>query len=149
EGDLFPETYSLARTAGCGGIVQAMVSRFQKAWQHAEAQRLESVRLDELQGVTLASIIEKETGRPEERARISCVFHNRLKKGMRLQTDPTVVYALLVSHDYKWDHNIHKSDLSIAHPYNTYVVKGLPPGPIANRGEAALEAAWQRLRCAA
>ena len=147
EGYLFPDTYSLPRTAGCAAIVQAMVSRFQKAWQHAEAQRLESVRLDELQGVTLASIIEKETGRPEERARISCVFHNRLKKGMRLQTDPTVVYALLLSHDYKWDHNIHKDDLSIPHPYNTYFVKGLPPGPIANPGQAALEAALHPTPC--
>src|SRR5437899_2771127 len=147
EGYLFPDTYSVPHTAGCAGIVQAMVFRFQKAWQHAEAQRADTVRLDDLQGVTLASIIEKETGRPEERARISCVFHNRLKKGMRLQTDPTVVYALLLSHDYKWDHNIHKSDLTVAHPYNTYVIKGLPPGPIANPGQASLEAALHPMAC--
>jgi len=147
EGYLFPDTYSLPRTVGCAGIVQAMVSRFHKAWQHAEMQRLPGVRLDELQSVTLASIIEKETGKPDERPRISCVFHNRLKKGMRLQTDPTVVYALLLSHDYKWDHNIHKGDLLVAHPYNTYVIKGLPPGPIANPGQASMEAALHPMAC--
>ncbi len=147
EGYLFPDTYSLPRSAGCGGIVQTMVSRFNKAWQHADAQRLESVSLDKLQAVTLASIVEKETGRPEERPRISCVFHNRLKKKMRLQTDPTVVYALLLSNDFRWDHNIHKGDLSLQHPYNTYVIKGLPPGPIANPGRAALEAALHPIPC--
>ena len=147
EGYLFPDTYSLPRSAGCGGIVQTMVARFNKAWQHADGQRLEAVTLDKLQAVTLASIVEKETGRPEERARISCVSHNRLKKKMRLQTDPTVVYALLLSHDFRWDHNIHKSDLSIQHPYNTYVVKGLPPGPIANPGQAALDAALHPAAC--
>ena len=66
---------------------------------------------------------------------------------MRLQTDPTVVYALLLSHDYKWDHNIHKTDLTVAHPYNTYVIKGLPPGPIANPGQASLEAALHPMAC--
>jgi UPF0755 protein len=147
EGYLFPDTYSLPRSAGCAGVVQAMISRFQRALQHAEAQRLASVRLDEAQTVTLASIIEKETGRPEERPRISCVFHNRLKKGMRLQTDPTVVYALLLSHDFKWDHNIHKADLSLEHPYNTYFIKGLPPGPIASPGQAALDAALRPMDC--
>lgn len=147
EGYLFPDTYSLPRGAGCAGIVQAMVGRFRKAWQRADAQRLDNVTLEELQAVTLASIVEKETGRPEERGRISCVFHNRLKKGMKLQTDPTVVYALLLTHDFQWDHNIHKSDLSLAHPYNTYHVKGLPPGPIANPGLASLQAALHPASC--
>jgi peptidoglycan lytic transglycosylase G len=147
EGYLFPDTYSLPRVAGCGGVVHTMVSRFQKAWQHAEAQRLPSVTLDKLQGVTLASIVEKETGQPDERPRISCVFHNRLKKKMKLQTDPTVVYALLLSHDFRWDHNIRKGDLTLAHPYNTYFIKGLPPGPIANPGQAALEAALHPVAC--
>jgi UPF0755 protein len=147
EGYLFPDTYSLPRSAGCGGIVQAMISRFNRAWQHADGQRLPSVTLDKLEGVTLASIVEKETGRPEERPRISCVFHNRLKKKMKLQTDPTVVYALLLSNDFRWDHNIHKGDLSLQHPYNTYYIKGLPPGPIANPGQAALEAALHPIPC--
>ena len=147
EGYLFPDTYSVPRAGGCTAIVQAMIARFRRAWQKAEAQRLDTVDLEERQAVTLASIIEKETGRPEERPRISCVFHNRLKKGMRLQTDPTVVYALLLSHDFQWDHNIHKSDLSLEHPYNTYFIKGLPPGPIANAGQAALEAALHPMSC--
>jgi UPF0755 protein len=147
EGFLFPDTYSVPRGVGCPGIVQAMVARFRDGWRKADAQRAADVKLDELQAVTLASIVEKETGRPEERPRISCVFHNRLKKGMRLQTDPTVVYALLLSHDFKWDHNIHKADLSIEHPYNTYFIKGLPPGPIASPGQAALDAALHPMEC--
>jgi UPF0755 protein len=147
EGYLFPDTYSVPRGGGCPAIVQTMVTRFRKAWQRADAQRLDSVDLEERQAVTLASIIEKETGRPDERPRISCVFHNRLKKGMRLQTDPTVVYALLLSHDFQWDHNIHKSDLSLEHPYNTYLIKGLPPGPIANPGQASLDAALHPISC--
>lgn len=147
EGYLFPDTYALPRSAGCAGLVQTLIARFRKEWQRADAQRLDTIDLEERQAVTLASIIEKETGRPEERPRISCVFHNRLKKGMRLQTDPTVVYALLLSHDFKWDHNIHKDDLSLQHPYNTYVIKGLPPGPIANPGRAALEAALHPASC--
>jgi len=96
--------------------------------------------------VALASIVEKETGRPEERPRISCVFHNRLKKKMRLQTDPTVVYALLLSHDFKWDHNIHKDDLSLQHPYNTYFIKGCLR-PDRQPGQAALEAALHPVAC--
>src|SRR5258708_11698616 len=96
EGFLFPDTYSFPRSAGCPGVAQVMVARFHKAWQHAQAQRLPSVKLDELQAVTLASIVEKETGQAEERPRIACVFHNRLKKKMRLDTDPTVIYSVLL-----------------------------------------------------
>ena len=66
---------------------------------------------------------------------------------MPLQTDPTVIYALLLAHDFKWDGNIHKKDLSLQHPYNTYVIKGLPPGPIANPGAAALDAALHPMEC--
>ena len=147
EGFLFPDTYSVPRSAGCQGILQAMVQRFQKAWQQAQAARLPDVKLNELQAVTLASIVEKETGQAEERPRISCVFHNRLRTGMRLGTDPTVIYALLLTHDFKWDGNIHKADLALEHPYNTYKVKGLPPGPISNPGLAAMEAALHPLTC--
>jgi UPF0755 protein len=91
--------------------------------------------------------VEKETGQSQERAHVSCVFHNRLRKGMPLQTDPTVIYAILLSNDFKWDGNIHKKDLSVRHPYNTYVIRGLPPGPIANPGEKALEAALHPMTC--
>jgi UPF0755 protein len=147
EGFLFPDTYSVPRSAGCAGIVQAMASRFREEWQKARAQRAPEVALDELQAVTLASIVEKETGRSEERPRISCVFHNRLKKGMRLGTDPTVIYAVLLQNDFKWDGNLHKSDLMRPHPYNTYLVKGLPPGPISNPGAASLRAALRPADC--
>ena len=147
EGYLFPDTYSLPRSAGCGGIVQAMVARFQKAWQEAQAQRAPAVKLSEQQAVTLASIVEKETGVSGDRPHVSCVFHNRMKRGMPLQTDPTVIYAILLSHDFQWDGKIHKTDLSLNHPYNTYVIRGLPPGPIANPGAAALNAALRPLEC--
>jgi UPF0755 protein len=147
EGYLFPDTYALPRGAGCLGIVQAMVARFQRAWTEAQAQRLASVKLDERQGATLASIIEKETGQAEERPHISCVFHNRLKKGIPLGTDPTVIYAVLLQQDFVWDGNLRKSDLLRPHPYNTYRIKGLPPGPIANPGQAALDAALHPIDC--
>jgi UPF0755 protein len=147
EGYLFPSTYALPRSVGCAGVIQAMVAGFQRAWQKAQAQRSPSIKLNELQAITLASIVEKETGQSQERAHVSCVFHNRMRKGMPLQTDPTVIYAILLSNDFKWDGNIHKKDLSLQHPYNTYFIKGLPPGPIANPGEKALEAAVHPMEC--
>jgi UPF0755 protein len=147
EGYLFPDTYSVTRGAGCPGIMQTMVSRFQKAWTAAQTRRLPSVKLNEREGVTLASIVEKETGQAEERGRISCVFHNRLKKGIPLGTDPTVIYSVLLLNDFVWDGNLHKSDLVRPHPYNTYVVKGLPPGPISNPGQAAMDAALHPIEC--
>lgn len=147
EGFLFPDTYSVTRSAGCPGIFQLMVNRFREEWHKAQAQRADDVTLDELQAVTLASIVEKETGQPAERPRISCVFHNRMRRGMKLQTDPTVIYAILLDNGFKWDGNLRKADLSLAHPYNTYYVKGLPPGPICNPGAAALQAALNPARC--
>jgi len=147
EGFLYPDTYSVPRGVGCMGIVQAMVARFRDEWKKADAHRAPDVKLDELQAVTLASIVEKETGQPEERPRISCVFHNRLKKGMRLGTDPTVIYSVLLENNFKWDGNLHKTDLLRPHPYNTYMVKGLPPGPISNPGAAAMEAALNPIHC--
>ena len=86
--------------------------------------------------VTLASVIEKETGLSQERGLISGVFHNRLRKKIPLQSDPTVIYALA-----QFDGNLRKKDLSVESPYNTYRVRGLPPGPIANPGEASIWAA--------
>jgi UPF0755 protein len=96
--------------------------------------------------VTLASIVEKETGQPDERPRISCVFHNRLRIHMPLQTDPTVMYAAMLRTGH-WSRNITKADLLAPHPYNTYTTAGLPPGPIANPGAAALEAALRPSVC--
>ena len=147
EGYLFPDTYTFARGPKARAVLAAMVARFQQAWRSAEAQRLPSVTLEEREAVTLASIIEKETGRPDERPRISCVFHNRLKRGMRLQTDPTVMYATMLRRGGEWSQNITKADILAPHPYNTYTVAGLPPGPIASPGAAALDAALHPSEC--
>jgi UPF0755 protein len=146
EGFLFPDTYSFGRGPRPRQVVSAMVARFREAWKQAEAQRDPDVALGEGQAVTLASIIEKETGAAEERARISCVFHNRLRRKMKLQTDPTVLYAKWLRTG-EWSKNISKADLERPHPYNTYAVAGLPPGPIASPGAAALLAALRPAEC--
>ena len=89
--------------------------------------------------VTLASIVEKETGKPDERPRVAGVFVNRLQKHMRLESDPTIVYGLVFGKG-TLGHSITKAELSQATPYNTYIIDGLPPGPISNPGKAALDA---------
>ena len=147
EGYLYPDTYTFTRDPRPRAVLAAMVGRFREQWRKAETERSPGVTLDEKQAVTLASIVEKETGRPEERARISCVFHNRLKRGMRLQTDPTVMYATMLRHGGQWSQNISRADLLAPHPYNTYMVAGLPPGPIASPGVAALSAALHPADC--
>lgn len=146
EGFLFPDTYTFPRDPRPRAVVAAMVGRAREAWRRADAQRLPTVTLDEAQAFVLASIIEKETGRADERPRISCVFHNRLRRGMRLQTDPTVLYAKMLRTG-AWSHNVTRADLSTDHPYNTYSRAGLPPGPIASAGEAALLAALRPAEC--
>jgi UPF0755 protein len=114
-----------------------MVDIFKKRVINPETvQRMEELNFDMNQTLTLASLIEKETGLDRERQMVSSVFHNRLKKNMRLQTDPTVIYALA-----DFDGNIRKKDLSIDSPYNTYKYAGLPPGPIANPGLKSIQAA--------
>jgi UPF0755 protein len=148
EGYLFPDTYTFPRGPKPRAVLAAMVARFREEYRRADAQRLPSVTLDEKAAVTLASIVEKETGRPDERPRIACVFHNRLKRGMRLQTDPTVMYATMLRNGGRWSQNISKADLLAPHPYNTYAVAGLPPGPIASPGGAALRAALHPIECA-
>ena len=139
EGYLFPDTYTLPRRATAEQLVDRMVARFQKVMtpelKAQAAERGLSVR--EL--VTLASLVEKETGKPEERTIVAGVYSNRLKIGMGLQCDPTVIYALMLAGRY--DGNIRKGDLQIDSPYNTYRYAGLPPGPIAAPGEASLHAA--------
>jgi UPF0755 protein len=147
EGYLFPDTYSFSRDPRPRAILQAMLARFRAEWRLAQSNRSPAVTLDDRQAVTLASIIEKETGRAEERARISCVFHNRLKRGMRLQTDPTVMYATMLRNGGRWSQNISRADLLAPHPYNTYTASGLPPGPIANPGAGALRAALNPAAC--
>jgi UPF0755 protein len=139
EGYLFPETYSLPRHTDAPKIVRLMVERFLRVFgpdlRNAAAARGLSVR----QAVTLASIVEKETARADERPLIAAVYTTRLRVGMPLQCDPTVIYALRRAGRY--DGNIHKADLSFDSPYNTYKYSGLPPGPIAAPGKASLEAA--------
>ncbi|MBI2343052.1 MAG: endolytic transglycosylase MltG [Deltaproteobacteria bacterium] len=136
EGFLFPNTYRLHRPRSAGEIVDLLTTEFQRQYTEAMGAQATTVGLSLLQAVTLASIIEKETGDPRERPLVSAVFHNRLQKGMKLETDPTVVYGIP-----QYDGVIHRSDLANPHPYNTYVHQGLPPGPIANPGRASLEAA--------
>lgn len=146
EGYLFPDTYLLPKNSTAESVLRLMVGRFEKAWSAAEQARLPDVSLSRHQAVTLASIVEKETGAPEERPRISCVFHNRLRRNMKLQTDPTVIYSVLLSTG-TFDGNLRRIHLDTPHPYNTYSVRGLPPGPIANAGEAALKAALAPITC--
>lgn len=137
EGYLFPETYKFPKNAGEHRIVAAMVQTFrEKAYGPSYRNRAKEIGLSFHEVITLASIIEKETGTPSERRLISSVFHNRLKRNMRLQTDPTVIYALA-----DFDGNIRKKDLSVESPYNTYLYPGLPPGPIASPGLESIEAA--------
>ncbi|MBI4476497.1 MAG: endolytic transglycosylase MltG [Acidobacteria bacterium] len=138
EGYLFPETYSLPRSATAGDLVRAMVDRFRKVLTTQMNQTgvpAEGIR----RLVTLASIVEKETSRPEERPTIAAVYANRLKLRMALQCDPTVIYAL--QKEGKFAGNLTKAHLSFDSPYNTYRYAGLPPGPIASPGEASLRAA--------
>lgn len=139
EGYLFPETYLLPRQTEAPKIVRLMVDRFLHVFgsdlRDAAAARGLSVR----QAVTLASIVERETARADERLLIAAVYTTRLRIGMPLQCDPTVIYALQRAGRY--DGNIHKADLAIDSPYNTYRYPGLPPGPIAAPGKGSLEAA--------
>ena len=136
EGYLFPETYFLDRSMGTQTIIRTVVNQF---WHHvtpAMKKRSAELGLTVDQFVTLASIIEKETGRKEEMPLIAAVFHNRLKRRMPLQSDPTVIYGLP-----DFDGNLRKKDLLKKTPYNTYRFVGLPPGPIASPGMDALQAA--------
>jgi UPF0755 protein len=137
EGFLFPDTYAFARGVSARAIAGEMVERFKEEYAKANELRRPGVVFTMGEAATFASIVEKETGRPEERARIACVFHNRLRVGMRLQTDPTVMYATMLRTG-RWSRNITRADLLAPHPYNTYTSAGLPPGPIANAGAAAL-----------
>jgi UPF0755 protein len=136
EGYLFPDTYSFPRGYPPAQIVAAMTRRFKEAFSDTWRQRAEALGMTVHEVVTLASIIEKETGAPVERPIIASVFHNRLEKGMRLETDPTVIYGI-----EDFDGNLTRKHLRTPTPYNTYLNRGLPPGPIASPGHAALEAA--------
>jgi UPF0755 protein len=136
EGYLFPNTYYFPKGVEEETVIQKMVDEFRKVFSPDLKKRSEEIGFSVHQVVTLASIIEKETGTAEERPLIASVFHNRLKKGMRLESDPTVIYGLK-----DFDGNLTRKHLKTPNAYNTYVIKGLPPGPIASPGEASLRAA--------
>ena len=138
EGYLFPSTYALSRTDTADDLVMMMVAQFRSVWDQAVKDRdVKGMSVREV--LALASLIEKETAAPTERPMVSAVYRNRLDRRMPLQADPTVVYAL--SRAGRYSGNIRKVDLDIDSPYNTYRYPGLPPGPIAAPGRAAIEAA--------
>ncbi len=139
EGYLFPETYSLQRRTSARELVSMMVDRFDTVFDRSLRQEAQAAGLTVRDAVTLASIIEKETSRPEERALVSAVYRNRLRRKMGLQCDPTVIYAL--ERAGRYDGNLTRENLKFDSPYNTYRYAGLPPGPIAAPGRASLEAA--------
>lgn len=136
EGYLFPDTYSFTRGMSVDEIITKMVEKFKAVYTAEFDARARAKGMSMRTVVTLASIIEKETGASGERDLISAVFHNRLKKRIKLQSDPTVIYAIK-----DFDGNLTRKHLLEKTPYNTYVNYGLPPGPIANPGRASLEAA--------
>lgn len=133
EGYLFPDTYLISKDMGARKLIDLMVDRFWSVFNDLIKDRRVSMSLLEI--VTLASIVEKETGVAKERPVIASVFLNRLKKRMRLESDPTVIYGLK-----DFDGNLKKKDLHARSPYNTYINFGLPPGPIANPGRESLMA---------
>jgi UPF0755 protein len=146
EGFLFPDTYVFTKPYTAETVLVRLVARGLEEAKKALAQRSPDVTLDLFHLVTLASIVEKETGAPEERSHIACVYHNRLRRGMRLQADPTVLYAMMLLRGH-FVKNITAKDLVTPHPYNTYTEDGLPPGPIANPGAAALKATAAPMAC--
>ncbi|MCB0350439.1 MAG: endolytic transglycosylase MltG [Bdellovibrionales bacterium] len=138
EGYLFPETYIITKYTSVETLARRMYNYFTENIKKINAQA--QIKMPLHDQVILASVIEKETGAPSERPLISSVFHNRLKKRMRLQSDPTILYGML-NETQKTIKNISKSDILRPTPFNTYTVKALPVGPIANPGREALLAA--------
>lgn len=139
EGYLFPETYHFPREVPAEEMVRAMVQQFRKSFLEKEYENIKSSGFKLREIVILASLIEKETALPEEKPLVSAVFHNRLKLGMKLDCDPTIIYALKMEN--RFDGNIKVRDKNLDSPYNTYLYRGLPPGPICNPGKDSLEAA--------
>jgi len=139
EGFLFPDTYRLTHGETAEEIVQAMIERFKQVYETRLKTDLQSQTMSLKDVITLASLIEKETGGDDERPLVSAVFHNRLRKGIPLQCDPTVIYAAKLQGGFKGE--IYRSDLARDSAYNTYKHAGLPPGPIANPGLESLLAA--------
>ena len=136
EGYLYPESHFFTKRTGVDGILKALVRRFESVYSPELKSRAAAIGMTQNQVVTLASIIEKESSSDAERPLVSSVFHNRLRRGIPLQSDPTVIYAIP-----NFNGNLTRKNLMLKSPYNTYRVRGLPPGPIANPGKASLLAA--------
>jgi len=135
EGYLYPDTYKFPKGVTPKQVITAMVEHLRQVYGPDLETRAQELKMTQHEVLTLASVIEKESGSNGEREDISAVFHNRLKKHIPLQSDPTVIYGLP-----NYDGNIHKKDLLSPSPYNTYRVTGLPPGPIANPGIQSIRA---------
>ena len=138
EGYLFPETYRFVRNPTPDEVADALVSRFASVFDEERRARARELGLDVRDVVTLASVVEKETGLDDERPLIASVFWNRLRRRMPLQSDPTIIYDL--KRRGVFDGNIRRRDLKLDSPYNTYRQAGLPPGPIASPGTGAIDA---------
>ena len=136
EGYLFPDTYAFPTATPPDRVLRTMIRRFHEVFTPEMAERAARLGLTPQQAVTLASLVEQETAIPDERPLVAAVFLNRLRKGMALQADPTVLYGRTDG-----DRRIRRSDLTRPTSHNTYTMQGLPPTPIANPGRAALEAA--------
>jgi UPF0755 protein len=139
EGSILPETYEVSRGEDRSAVLQRMMDARDELLRTLWAQRRPDLPFDTPEAaVTLASIVEKETGLASERPRVAAVFVNRLAKGMRLESDPTIIYGLTGGKPL--GHGIRQSELTTPTPYNTYLIAGLPPGPIDNPGRASLAA---------
>jgi UPF0755 protein len=141
EGYLFPDTYEYAVNTTRAQLVEAMVKRFRKVYTPELMSQAHTMGMNTRQIITMASLIEKEAKVDKDRELISQVYHKRLKMGMNLACDPTVIYAAILAGKYKWNGKIYQSDLDRDSPYNTYKRAGMPPGPIASPGKRAMEAA--------
>lgn len=139
EGYLFPETYHFPRGVPSDEAVRSMIGQFNHVFGASWRERAQSLGLSVREVVALASLVEKETSIPAERPLVSAVFHNRLRLGMKLDCDPTIIYAL--KQKGLFNGNLSKKDMALDSPYNTYLHAGLPPGPICNPGRGSLEAA--------
>ncbi|NIQ38173.1 MAG: endolytic transglycosylase MltG [Proteobacteria bacterium] len=136
EGYLFPDTYTWSKNMDSTAVIRFFLERFRQVYTQKMAEKAEEIGLSEREVITIASIVEKETSDPRERPLVSAVIHNRLKEGIPLQSDPTVIYGIP-----DFNGNLTRADLRRYTAYNTYVIRGLPPGPISNPGISSIVAA--------
>ena len=140
EGYLFPDTYNISKPVSPKTLIKLMIHRFLTVYPNLSGQP--PIKLSRHEIVTLASIVEKETGAPQERNLIAGVFYNRLKQNMRLESDPTILYGMTKEQNKLIELNIRKKDILKKTPYNTYRINGFPAGPISNPGVKSLQAVF-------